>query len=51
MQYPQYIEDDFIFPDFYRVKINRIAEGLENPIATLNAALDATYGLEKDTMG
>ena len=45
MRYPQYIEDDFIFPDFYRVKMNRIAEGLENPMDRLNDALDAPHGL------
>jgi hypothetical protein len=39
MRYPKYIENDFIFPDFYRVKINHPPKGLEEPGKTLHQGL------------
>ncbi len=39
MRYPQYIEDDYIFPDFYRVQINHPPQGLKEPSMILNDRL------------
>lgn len=39
MRYPPYIEDDYIFPDFYRVQINHSPQGLEDPGRILNKTL------------
>ncbi len=40
MRYPGYIEDDFVFPDFYRIKINHLPQRLKDPVSVLNGALD-----------
>lgn len=40
MRYPPYIENKFVFPPFYRVKINHPARGLENPAAVLGERLN-----------
>ena len=40
MRYPQYIEDDYIFPDFYRVQIHHPPQGLEDPAMILNEILN-----------
>ena len=42
MRYPAYIEEDFIFPDFYRVKMNHSPRGLGDPVAELNRNLKQT---------
>jgi hypothetical protein len=39
MRYPPYIENKFVFPPFYRVKIDHPARGLENPGAVLEERL------------
>ena len=39
MRYPAYIENDFSFPDFYRVKMTHPGRGLEDPVAVLDRQL------------
>ncbi len=39
MHYPKYIENNFIFPDFYQIKINHPPRGLEKPENTLHKEL------------
>ena len=43
MRYPKYIENNFIFPDFYRVKINHPPRGLEQPEKTLHQRLQKIF--------
>ncbi|MBI9092501.1 MAG: DUF2088 domain-containing protein [Desulfobacterium sp.] len=43
MRYPKYIEDDFLFPDFYRVQMNHPGRGLEDPVKALLDSLDDAF--------
>ncbi|MCP4115558.1 MAG: DUF2088 domain-containing protein [Desulfobacteraceae bacterium] len=43
MRYPKYIEDDFSFPDFYRVQMNHPRRGLEDPVKALHDSLDDRF--------
>ncbi len=43
MRYPNYIEDEFLFPDFYRVQMNHPRRGLEDPVKALHKSLDDSF--------
>lgn len=43
MRYPKYIEDEFLFPDFYRVQMNHPRRGLEDPVKALQESLDESF--------
>ena len=42
MRYPKYIENNFVFPDFYHIRINHPPRGLEEPEKTLQQDLQET---------
>ena len=47
MQYPKYIKDNFVFPEFYHIKINHPDCSLKNPKKIIKDSLDNIFAKTK----